>query len=98
MAALDFPSSPTNGQTYTANGSTWTYDSATTSWVSANASGGGGGGATGGGTDKAFYENDITITTSYTLTTNKNALTAGPVTINSGATVTVPPGQTWTIV
>lgn len=96
MAALDFPSSPTNGQTYTANGSTWTYDSATTSWVSANASGGGG--ATGGGTDKAFYENDITITTSYTLTTNKNALTAGPVTINSGATVTVPSGQTWTIV
>lgn len=33
MAALDFPSSPTNGQTYTANGKTWTYDSATTSWL-----------------------------------------------------------------
>lgn len=37
MAALDFPSSPTNGQTYTANGSTWTYNSATTSWLANNA-------------------------------------------------------------
>ncbi len=36
MAALDFPSSPTNGQTYTANGSTWTYNSATTSWLATN--------------------------------------------------------------
>lgn len=57
-----------------------------------------GGGATGGGTDKAFYENDLTITTSYTITTNKNAGTFGPVTINSGATVTVPSGSVWTIV
>lgn len=36
MAALDFPSSPTNGQTYTANGSTWTYNSATTSWLASS--------------------------------------------------------------
>ncbi len=55
-------------------------------------------GATGGGTDKAFYENDLTITTSYTITTNKNAGTFGPVVINSGATVTIPSGSTWTIV
>jgi hypothetical protein len=54
-------------------------------------------GAVGGGTDKAFYENDLTITTSYTIT-NKNAGTFGPVTINSGATITVGSGSTWTIV
>lgn len=36
MAALDFPSSPTNGQTYTANGNTWTYNSATSSWLATN--------------------------------------------------------------
>lgn len=95
MAALDFPTSPTNGQTYTANGSTWTYDSATTSWVSSNASIFG---ATGGGGDKVFYISDTVITTSYTIPTGKNAGTFGPVTINSGATVTVPSGQTWTIV
>lgn len=39
MAALDFPSSPTDGQTYTANGNTWTYESATASWLATNAGG-----------------------------------------------------------
>lgn len=58
----------------------------------------GGAGAVGGGTDKAFYENDITITTNYTITTNKNAMSAGPITVNSGVTVTVPSGSVWTIV
>ena len=55
-------------------------------------------GATGGGTDAVFYENDVTVTTSYTITSNKNAMTAGPVTINSGVTVTVPSGSVWTVV
>ena len=59
---------------------------------------GSGGGATGGGTDKAFFENDQTITTNYTITAGKNAMTAGPVTINSGVTVQVPSGSTWTVV
>ena len=57
-----------------------------------------GGGASGGGSDKIFYENDQTVTTDYTITTNKNAMTAGPITVNSGVTVTVPSGSTWTIV
>lgn len=33
MAVLDFPASPVDGQTYTANGYTWVYVAATTSWV-----------------------------------------------------------------
>lgn len=57
-----------------------------------------GGGATGGGTDSAFYENDQTITTNYTLTAGKNAMSAGPITIADGVTVTIGTGQTWTIV
>jgi hypothetical protein len=57
-----------------------------------------GGGATGGGADTVFFENSQTVTTDYTLTTNKNAVTAGPITINSGVTVTVPSGQSWVIV
>jgi hypothetical protein len=57
-----------------------------------------GGGATGGGSDDVFYENGQTVTTNYTLTTSKNAVSAGPVTINSGVTVTVPTGQSWVIV
>ncbi len=56
------------------------------------------GGATGGGNDKVFWENDTVITTSYTITAGKNAMTAGPVTINNGVTVTVPNGSTWTII
>lgn len=57
-----------------------------------------GGGAKGGASDLVFYENDVTITTNYTITTNKNAMTAGPVTINDNITVTIPDGSTWTIV
>lgn len=55
-------------------------------------------GATGGGTDRVFYENDSVVTTAYTITSGKNAMTAGPVTINDGVAVTVPNGSTWTVV
>ena len=57
-----------------------------------------GGGATGGGADTIFFENGQTVTTNYTLTTNKNAVTAGPVTVNSGVTVTIPSGSSWVVV
>jgi hypothetical protein len=57
-----------------------------------------GGGARGGGSDAVFFENDQTVTTNYTLTTNKNAVTAGPVTVNSGVTVTIPSGSSWVVV
>ena len=56
------------------------------------------GGASGGGTNQVFYENDQSVTTDYSIGTNKNAMSAGPITIDSGATVTVPSGSTWTIV
>jgi hypothetical protein len=56
-----------------------------------------GGGATGAGGDQVFYENELTVTTSYTLTTSRNAMSTGPITINSGVTVTVPTGQRWVI-
>jgi hypothetical protein len=56
-----------------------------------------GGGATGGGGDEVFVENSTTVTTSYTLSTNKNAMSVGAITINSGATVTVPSGARWVV-
>ena len=55
-------------------------------------------GATGGGSDEVFYENDQAVTTNYTITNGKNAMAAGPITINSGVTVTVGSGETLTIV
>ncbi len=55
-------------------------------------------GATGGGTDKAFYLNDLTINSSYTIPNTSNAGTFGPITIGASATVTVSANSTWTIV
>ena len=49
-----------------------------------------GGGATGGGSDAVFYENTLTVTTSYTITASSGAHAVGPLEIESGATVTVP--------
>jgi hypothetical protein len=46
----------------------------------------------------AIIENAQTISADYTITSTKNALSAGQITINSGVTVTVPSGSTWTIV
>jgi len=54
--------------------------------------------ASGGGTDKVFLENTKTISVNYTIPTNYNAGSFGPVTVNSGVTVTVPSGSTWTVV
>jgi hypothetical protein len=45
-----------------------------------------------------IYENPTTIATSYTISTNSNAMSAGPITINTGVTVTVPSGSSWVIV
>ncbi len=58
---------------------------------SAFAAVGGGAGATGAGGDEVFFESDTNVTTSYTLTSGKNAHTVSPI-INSGVTVTVPSG------
>jgi hypothetical protein len=56
------------------------------------------GGATGAGGDAIFWENDQNVTTNYTISTNKNAMTAGPITVDSGVIVTVPAGSVWTVV
>lgn len=56
-----------------------------------------GGGATGGGADTVFYENTRTVTTNYTLSSSNNAHSVGPITINSGITVTIPSGARWIV-
>jgi len=57
-----------------------------------------GGGVTGGGSDQIFVENGQTVTTNYTITVGKNAMSAGPITIDTGVTVEVPTDSTWVIV
>ena len=51
-----------------------------------------------GAADDIFYENNTTVASNYTITSGKNAMTAGPVTIASGVTVTVPSGSRWAVV
>lgn len=55
-------------------------------------------GATGGGSDQIFFLNGQTVTTDYTIPGADNAMTAGPISINSGVTVTIGSTSTWTIV
>jgi len=57
-----------------------------------------GGGATGGGSDKIFVENGQVVTTDYTVTATTNAMTTGPIDINSGVTVTVETGARWVVI
>ena len=52
----------------------------------------------GGGTNRLFFENDQVMTTNYTITSGKNAMSAGPITVNPGVVLTVPSGSTYTIV
>ena len=59
---------------------------------------GGGGGAVGTGTDKVFYENDITVAASYSISNGKNAMSAGPITLGGSVVVTIPNGSVWTVV
>jgi hypothetical protein len=49
-------------------------------------------------TSFGLFENANTITANYSITANNNAISAGPITVASGATVTVPSGSTWTVV
>tara|TARA_R110002051_G_scaffold72792_1_gene131592 strand:- start:2660 stop:3103 length:444 start_codon:yes stop_codon:yes gene_type:complete len=56
------------------------------------------GAPTGGGTDKIFFENEMTVDTNYTVTSNYNAMSAGIVTVASGITVTLTGTSVWTIV
>jgi len=42
-------------------------------------------------------ENTQNISTSYTISTNRNALSVGPITVASGQAVTVPSGSRWVI-
>ena len=45
-----------------------------------------------------IYENNKTITSNFTTSTTKNSMSAGPITVDTGVTLTIPSGSTYTIV
>ena len=66
-----------------------TTDGTNTSWATVSS---------GNITTSGMYEMANTISSNYTIGTGNNAVSAGPITINTGVTVTVPTGSTWVIV
>ena len=52
----------------------------------------------GASTNQVFFENDKLIEVGYQITSTKNAMTAGPISISAGIAVTVQSGCSWTIV
>ena len=52
----------------------------------------------GASTNTVFFENDNSVDVSYTISTDKNAMAAGPIAIIAGVTFTVPSGSFFPIV
>ena len=52
----------------------------------------------GASTNTVFFENDTAVGVGYSITSGKNAMSAGPISIAAGIAVTVPSGSVWTIV
>lgn len=52
----------------------------------------------GGSVNDVFYENSQTITQDYTVPVGRNAMTAGPISVADGVTVTISNGSTWSVV
>ncbi len=89
-ANLKVSNAPTNGYVLTAQSG----NTGGMTWEQATA------GATGGNSNAnaVFWENQQTVTHDYTIQNNYNAGSFGPITINSGITVTVGAGESWTVI
>ena len=82
-SAMAITAAGTAGQVLTSNGA------AAPTWAAAVSS---------NITTKGLYENAATISANYTIGSGNNAISAGPITVASGVTVTVPSGSVWTVV
>ena len=52
----------------------------------------------GASTNQVFFENDKLVEVNYQITSTKNAMSAGPISVSAGIAVTIPSGCSWTIV
>ena len=88
------PGSPNTGM-FRYNSTTNQFEGYTNAGWGAIAGGGGASGATLQATN-GIVETAATISSDHTVTTNFNAMSAGPVTVS--ADITIPSGSVWTIV
>lgn len=96
---LDLPSGTTAQRPGTPNSGMVRYNSETSQFEGYSTAWGAlGGGATGGGGDQTFLLNDNSVNNDFTIPTNRNAVSAGPITIAATKTVTVSSGSAWVIV
>ena len=72
------------------SGNYLTTDGSTASWAALDTDA--------NSTTKGLYEHSATISANYSITSGNNAMTAGPITIDDGVSVTIPAGSVWTIV
>jgi len=82
---MAFPASPSNGDQTTVNGVLYEYNSTKTAWVRvANP------GLVAAG---ALYETNQVMSESYTVGVGKNIMSVGPLTLESGVSLTIPSGS-----
>ena len=83
-ANLKVSNSPTNGYVLTAQSG----NTGGMTWAEIQS---------GNTTANGLWEHAHTIASNYSITSGNNAIAAGPITINSGVSVTVPTGSTWVV-
>jgi hypothetical protein len=71
------------------NGKYLTTDGSSATWTTINTDS--------NSTSEGLYEHAHTISANYSITSGNNAVTAGPITLNSGVSITVPSGSNWTV-
>ena len=87
--AISWEDAPVSLPTQTSHsGKYLTTDGSDASWATVSSN----------STSYGLYEHAHTIGADYSISSGNNALTAGPITIDTGYSVTVPTGSTWVIV
>lgn len=103
--AINFPSSPTNGQIFSSNSRTWIFNTAANAWLASTSTGAGGyfvgnNGEVGAsqGLGDIFRLHSNTLSFNVSINSGNNAIAAGPITITTGRVLTINTGARVSIV